>query len=132
MKRLVLFSLTPASVLAQQITEQKSVISSTSLLNMFGSLLVVLALVVLLAWLYKKMAQRLPGSGQIKVVTSLALGPRERILVIEIQGKQRVIGVTAQQVNFLFELEQPLSAEPSVADWRQHWQKALQGQKDRN
>lgn len=89
------------------------------------SLALVLLLVVGLGWLFKKMALRLPGSRHIKVICTMPLGQRERILVIEIQGKQRVIGVTAQNINLLFELENPLPEEKLASDFHTHLQSFL-------
>lgn len=89
------------------------------------SLALVLLLVVGLGWLFKKMALRLPGSRHIKVICTMPLGQRERILVIEIQGKQRVIGVTAQNINLLFELENPLPEEKLASDFHTQLQSFL-------
>ena len=134
MRKHVLPLLLSAPVVAEEAVQSAPVGSGSGadLLNVFGSLVVVLGLLFALAWFYKKMVQKLPGSGQIKVVSSMMLGPRERLLVIEIQGKQRVLGVTGQQINFLFELEQPLSADQPPLDWRRQWQQLLQGKKDTN
>ncbi|MCA1929418.1 flagellar biosynthetic protein FliO [Rheinheimera sp.] len=103
--------------------------NTMNILNVFGSLLIVLGLLFGLAWLYKKLAIKLPGSSHIKIVSSVMLGPRERLLVVEVQGKQRVLGVTANQINMLFELDQPLVDEPTAADWRSQFQALLQKQK---
>ncbi|WP_233078003.1 flagellar biosynthetic protein FliO [Rheinheimera soli] len=103
--------------------------NAMNIMNVFGSLIIVLGLLFGLAWLYKKLAIKLPGSSHIKIVSSVMLGPRERILVIEVQGKQRVLGVTANQINMLFELEQPLVDDPAAPDWRTQFQALLQKQK---
>lgn len=89
------------------------------------SLALVIGLVVLLAFFYKKMQLRLPGSKHFKVVATLNVGTRERLLVIEMQGKQRVIGVTANNVNFLFELETPLTEEKLASDFHTQLQSFL-------
>lgn len=89
------------------------------------SLALVLLLVVALGWLFKKMALRLPGSQHIKVICTMPLGQRERILVIEMQGKQRVLGVTAQSINLLFELENPLPEEKLASDFHTQLQSFL-------
>ena len=89
------------------------------------SLALVIGLVVLLAFFYKKMQLKMPGSKHFRVVATLNVGPRERLLVIEMQGKQRVIGVTAQNVNFLFELETPLIEEKLASDFHTQLQSFL-------
>jgi flagellar protein FliO/FliZ len=89
------------------------------------SLALVVGLVIVLAFLYKKMQLKLPGSKHFKIVSTLSLGPREKLLVIEIQGKQRVIGVTAHSVNFLFDLETPLPEEKLALDFHTQLQSFL-------
>jgi flagellar protein FliO/FliZ len=105
--------------------------NAMTIMNVFGSLIVVLGLLFGLAWLYKKLAIKLPGSNHVKIVSSVMLGPRERILVIEVQGKQRVLGVTANQINMLFELDQPLVNDTEAPDWRTQFQALLQKQKSK-
>lgn len=110
-------------------TAQDNGMNAMTLMNVFGSLLIVLGLLFGLAWLYKKLAIKLPGSSHIKIVSSVMLGPRERLLVIEVQGKQRVLGVTSNQINMLFELDQPLVDDSMSPDWRSQFQALLQKQK---
>jgi flagellar protein FliO/FliZ len=89
------------------------------------SLALVIGLVLLLAFVYKKMQLKMPGSKHFRVVATLNVGTRERLLVIEMQGKQRVIGVTANNVNFLFELETPLTEEKLASDFHTQLQSFL-------
>jgi flagellar protein FliO/FliZ len=89
------------------------------------SLALVIGLVLLLAFVYKKMQLKMPGSKHFRVVATLNVGTRERLLVIEMQGKQRVIGVTAHNVNFLFELETPLTEEKLASDFHTQLQSFL-------
>lgn len=96
-----------------------------SLGKMALSLLIVVLVVLALGWTFKKLTLRLPGSKHIKIISSLPLGPKERLLVIEIQGKQRVLGVTSQQVNMLFELENPLPEEKLASDFHTQLQSFL-------
>ncbi len=112
-------------------TTQGNGVNSMTIMNVFGSLVIVLGLLFGLAWLYKKLAIKLPGSNHIKIVSSAMLGPRERILVIEVQGKQRVLGVTSNQINLLFELDQPLVDDTTTSDWRSQFQTLLQKQKSK-
>ncbi|MBU1437339.1 MAG: flagellar biosynthetic protein FliO [Gammaproteobacteria bacterium] len=89
------------------------------------SLALVIGLVLLLAFVYKKMQLKMPGSKHFRVVATLNVGTRERLLVIEMQGKQRVIGVTAHNVNFLFDLETPLTEEKLASDFHTQLQSFL-------
>ncbi len=112
-------------------TAQGNGMNAMTIMNVFGSLIIVLGLLFGLAWLYKKLAIKLPGSSHIKIISSVMLGPRERILVIEVQGKQRVLGVTSHQINMLFELDQPLVDDVAAPDWRAQFQTLLQKQKSK-
>lgn len=86
---------------------------------MFGAvmaLLMVLALIVGLGWLLK----RLPGSGfrpaeGIKVVASLNVGAKERVVVVDINGQQLLLGVTAGGIRTLHQLTEPLPQTPPPA-----------------
>jgi flagellar protein FliO/FliZ len=139
MRLWILMALSPLLAQAETVatatteaTTQGNGMNAMALLNVFGSLIIVLGLLFGLAFLYKKLAVKLPGSGHIKIISSVMLGPRERILVIEVQGKQRVLGVTANQINMLFELDQPLADDPAAADWRSQFQALLQKQKSKS
>ena len=89
------------------------------------SLGIVVAIVLLLGWTFKKLTLRLPGSRHIKIISSMPLGPKERLLVIEMQGKQRVLGVTAHNINLLFELENALPEEKLASDFHTQLQSFL-------
>lgn len=89
------------------------------------SLAIVVAIVIALGWAFKKLTLRLPGSRHIKIISTMPLGPKERLLVIEMQGKQRVLGVTAHSINLLFELENALPEEKLASDFHTQLQSLL-------
>lgn len=89
------------------------------------SLAFVILMVLLLGWSFKKLTLRMPGSQHMKVISTIPLGPKERLLVIEMQGKQRVLGVTAHQINFLFELDKPLPEEKLASEFHSQLQSWL-------
>ena len=78
------------------------------------SLSLTIGLVVLLLWGAIWLMRRLrPGAPMwdgrdCSVVRSLALGPRERLLVVRIGSRQLVIGVGSAAVSLLCELDEPL------------------------
>ncbi len=134
--RLLLLCSLPASAVAQvtaQTGSQADVatqpLRQSANLPGLGQIVISLALVVgaiiVLALLYKKLQLKMPGSKHFKVVATLPVGQKERILVIEIQGKQRVIGVTPHSVNFLFDLENPLPEEKLASDFHTQLQSFL-------
>lgn len=80
------------------------------------ALLAVLALIVGLAWLLK----RLPGAGlrssdQLRVLSSLSVGQRERLLVVQVGPQQLLLGVTTQGITTLHTLAEPLPEPAPVA-----------------
>ncbi|WP_454832975.1 flagellar biosynthetic protein FliO [Pseudoxanthomonas wuyuanensis] len=82
----------------------------------FVALILVLGLILGLAWLLKRM----PGTGlglrqndQLRVVTMLAVGGKERLMVIEVGGEQLLIGVAAGGINTLHRLPEPLPTLPA-------------------
>lgn len=133
---LSLFSALPASAIAQVATQgaaQAEAVTQplrqSANLPGLGQIVISLALVVgaivVLALLYKKLQLKMPGSKHFKVVATLPVGQKERLLVVEIQGKQRVIGVTPHSVNFLFDLENPLPEEKLASDFHTQLQSFL-------
>ena len=84
---------------------------SASMGSMLLSLLVVLGLIFVLAALFKKLNINPSSNSAIKVVTTQPLGTRERIVVIEVNGEQHLLGVTQNNVNHLLKLEHPLPAK---------------------
>lgn len=83
-------------------------------LNMILGLLF-LATVVLGGWWLVKRAGGLQvhqGAG-LRVVAAISVGPRERVVVIEVAGEQMLLGVAPGQVNLLHRFEQPVIAAGS-------------------
>ena len=77
-------------------------------------LVFILALIVVLAWMVHKTRvlggmQGMPGSNQsLRIVATLSLGMKEKIVVIQAGEQQFMVGITAQQITLLSELEKPL------------------------
>ncbi|RBC05779.1 flagellar biosynthetic protein FliO, partial [Xanthomonas oryzae] len=102
----------PVAAKATQVGAQAP--SSPSLFGAIFALLLVLALIVGLSWLLKRM----PGSGfrsteGLRVVTSLAVGAKERVVVVEVNGQQLLLGVTAGGISTLHTLPEPLPTTPA-------------------
>jgi flagellar protein FliO/FliZ len=63
---------------------------------------VTLAMVAMLWWL--KRGKALSGSGPLKVVQAVAVGARERVVVLDAQGRRLVLGVTPSKIELIAEL----------------------------
>lgn len=74
------------------------------------SLVLVIALILGLAWLAKRMPgfRGAAGNSALRVVGSLALGPRERVVVVAVGDTQLVLGVGTGGTRTLHTLTEPL------------------------
>src|SRR5690606_41740258 len=73
-----------------------------------GSRVVVPALRPVTLWCARRSMAGAPGTagqGPIRIRASAAVGPRERIVIVEAAGKCLLVGVTGQSMNTLAELE---------------------------
>jgi flagellar protein FliO/FliZ len=99
-------------IIANQIAVNKSsqvVSPTTNLTQVFLGLIFVLGLVFALAWVLKKVGRGSFISGQhIKLLASMPLGTRERIALIEVGGKQLLLGVTSNNINTLHAFDEPV------------------------
>ncbi|MGY5449883.1 flagellar biosynthetic protein FliO [Agarivorans sp. MS3-6] len=104
--------------------------SQVELLSWIMSLAVVLVTIFVCAWVLKKTRLSQFAGGQAKVVANLALGTRERVMVVEVGEQQYLIGVTAQSINLLDKLEQPLVVQTNKVT--SQFAKQLQGMLSKN
>jgi len=75
------------------------------------ALVFVLGLILALAWLAKRMPGLAGASNpSLKLVASLSLGPRERVVVVDLGGTQLLLGVGAGGTRALHTLDAPLPA----------------------
>lgn len=85
-----------------------------SALQMFFGLVLVLALLLGALWLLKRIsAPRGPVAGLLRVVAGVAVGARERVVILELGNSWLVLGVAPGQVTTLAEIprqEVPTSA----------------------
>lgn len=87
--------------------------SPEGLLSMIMALFFVVAVIIAIAWVAKKFNLTPINNTHFKVISSMSLGGRERIVIVEIQGQQHAVGVTSQSVNHLFQLEQNITNNKS-------------------
>ncbi len=95
-----------------------------------ASLSLTSAAIVLLLWGAIWVLRRLrPGAvwaaRDCVVLRSLALGPRERLLVVRIGTRHLVVGVGAASVSLLCELQEALPPPPDGETFRAAMQKAM-------
>lgn len=88
-----------------------SITNPSSVLSIFLSLLLIVAIIFSLAYIMRRFNVTPGSTGQIKVVASLSAGARERIMVLQVGDEQHLIGVTAQNINYLSKLDKPLETQ---------------------
>ncbi|MBI5660342.1 MAG: flagellar biosynthetic protein FliO [Nitrosomonadales bacterium] len=113
-------------------TPPPAAVSSGDVAQVVISLLLVLAAVVLVAWILKRINMPQHGGGNLlKVVSGVAVGQRERIVLVEIADTWLVVGVAPGQVRALHSMpkaEAPAlqTDAPTVADGKfQSWLKQV-------
>lgn len=87
-------------------------VSSGSIVQIILSLLLVLAAIVLVAWLLKRMNLAQQGTaGHLKVIGGVAIGQRERVVLVEIDETWLVVGVGPGQIRTLHTLPKPADGD---------------------
>lgn len=77
------------------------------------SLLLVLAVIALVAWMLKRMNAIQQGSGNLlKVLSATSIGQRERLVLVEVKDTWLVIGVGPGQIRTLHTLDRPEDFTP--------------------
>ena len=76
------------------------------------SLMLVLALVVGLLYASKWFIQRRPRGGRrLRFIEAMSVSNKEKLVLIEVDDRQLLIGVSSQQVALLTELDKPQQAD---------------------
>ena len=87
-------------------------VSAGSLVQISFSLLMVLACILAVAWLLKRMNVAQQSTGNLlKVIGSVAIGQRERVVLLEIENTWLLVGVGPGQIRTLHQMEKS-------ADWQ--------------
>ena len=103
----------------------------------FG-LLLVLWLIFFLAWLLRRVQQAGPaGKGQvIELIGSRALGPRDRLMLVQVGNEQILLGLSPGTITALHVLKEPVQVpggtEKATPEFAQHLLRMLgKDQKDK-
>ncbi|AHZ72244.1 MULTISPECIES: flagellar biosynthetic protein FliO [Pseudomonas] len=145
MKRVLGFLLAlPFSVLAAEPVATAAAAPAVSsgvagqLTQLVFGLLLVLGLIFFLAWLLRRVQQAGPaGKGQvIEIVGSRALGPRDRLMLVQVGNEQILLGLSPGTITALHVLKEPIevptTTEKATPEFAQHLLKILgKDQKDK-
>ncbi|MEH6442315.1 MAG: flagellar biosynthetic protein FliO [Oceanospirillaceae bacterium] len=86
----------------------------SSVWQMGLGLLFVLGLILLLAWLMRRVTGIQGSKQHIKIVSAINVGNRERAVLVEVGGEQLLLGVAAGQVSLLHKLQSPIAFDKQV------------------
>lgn len=85
--------------------------------SMITSLLMVLMLIVVSAWVLKKFNLVNKSVAGMRVISSLPLGHKEKLVVVQVGDEQLLLAVTSQQISLIKQLQSPLAlGEPISQD----------------
>lgn len=89
-----------------------------SLVQLLFGFAVVIALIFASLWLLKRLsAPRGQAAGLLRVIAATAVGPRERVVVVELGDNWLVLGVAPGQVTSLHQLPRiPITAPPTATE----------------
>lgn len=104
------------------VSQQPAATHSSPLVQVSGALFVIILLIVAAAWLAKRLGMGVKGTGGnrgLKVSAATTLGPRERVVIVDVEDARLVLGVTSAQITLLHTLPPaptpPESGETKVA-----------------
>ena len=99
-------------------------------------LLLVLGLIFGLAWLLRRVQHAGPRQGQvIELISSRALGARDRLVLVQVGNEQILLGLTPGRITPLHVLKEPVqvpgSAQPATPEFAKRLMEILGQQKDK-
>ena len=99
-------------------------------------LLLVLGLIFALAWLLRRVQRAGPQQGQvIELISSRALGPRDRLVLVQVGSEQILLGLTPGRITPLHVLKEPVvlpeGAQPATPEFARRLMEVLGQQKDK-
>lgn len=139
-KPLLLSLALPLTAWAAESTAPAAPIASSGMggqvLQLLLGLLLVVGVIFLLAWLMRRVQQIVPRGGQvIKILATQALGPRDRLVLVQVGGEQVLLGLTPGNITSLHVLKEPVhmpDAEPASTEFAQRLMELLgKDQKDK-
>jgi flagellar protein FliO/FliZ len=86
------------------------------LVQVLLGLLLVIGMIFVLAWLMRRVQQIGPRGGQIiKLVATQALGPRDRLVLVQVGNEQILLGLSAGRITPLHTLKEPVHVADTEA-----------------
>jgi flagellar protein FliO/FliZ len=118
----------PLVCFGQEVSPQvgKHVAANMDVASIIISLLLVLLLIIGCAFVLRKFQPNASNLSGMKVISSLHLGPKERLVVVQVNKEQLLLGVTGHNISVLKVLEEPIEVGQALgADLSQSFLKLL-------
>ena len=93
---------------AVPLAKLEPIINAASVLQVLFSLLFVIAIIILFAWYLRRHQSSGVLNQKMTVVAALSVGARERVVLVQLAGKQLLLGVSPGRVNLLQAYDQPV------------------------
>ncbi|MDG1113379.1 MAG: flagellar biosynthetic protein FliO [Pseudomonadales bacterium] len=88
---------------------KEGIFTPAYLLQSFGGLVIVIALILVLAMLFRRFGDAGLGTpGNMKVLGGISVGQRERLVLVQIGSKQLLVGVAPGNVSQVMVFDEPL------------------------
>jgi len=82
-------------------------------------LVAIIALIFALSWCFRRFGkQALAGKGMVSVIGGVSLGPRERAVLLQVEGARLLVGVAPGQVRMLHVLDQENGEQVAEDEFR--------------
>ena len=95
------------AIASNEVASLASPIGPADVMSVGGGLAVVIAAIILAGLLYSRSrGMHSTGKSVIKVIATQPLGPKEKIVLVEVADKQLVLGVTTSQVQILYAFDE--------------------------
>ncbi|RPH21562.1 flagellar type III secretion system protein FliO [Buttiauxella warmboldiae] len=107
------------------VQQQPAASTGSPLVQVSGALTAIIVFILFAAWVAKRFsfAQKTGSSKELKVSASCSVGPRERVVIVDVQDARLVLGITAGQITHLHTLpaaavSENASPTPPPADFQ--------------
>lgn len=91
------------------VTTKTSVVAGESILGVVLSLILVVAIIFLFAWIMRRMSgSTFRSNSFLKVIGGVSMGARERIVLVQVGEEQLLLGVSPGRIQTLHKLHTPL------------------------
>ena len=106
----LLFLSTGSATAAERGQQLSDPLLTSGLTQVVSGLLLVIMVILVITWVIKRVpGLQTVGQGSIRIVDALHVSTRERILLVQVGEQQMLLGVTAQNINTLHVLSEPVA-----------------------